>query len=132
ARYGIAADALAAVCPFLILSDVLLVSECVFTAIVLAALACVLAYRRRGERSGVRWLIAAGVLTGLATLTRSNGLLLLIPFALGVWPGRAQGLRHALVPLAVLVVATVVVVVPWTIRNESALHTCVPVSTQDG
>ncbi|MEA2479394.1 MAG: hypothetical protein QOJ07_1316 [Thermoleophilaceae bacterium] len=128
---ALVAIALAAVYPPLILIGGSLLTEPLFVALVLGTLAAVLAYRADPRRS---LLIGAGVLAGLTALTRTNGVLLLLPLALLVFgAGAAAAARrtragHA----AVFVAIALVTVAPWTIRNAVALHSFVPVSTEAG
>lgn len=81
------------------------------------------------------WLWAAsGGLFGLLALVRPEYLLLagLLPL---LWLGReALGgrLREAAVPAAVSLLATAMVLAPWTIRNAVVLDRFVPVSTGGG
>jgi 4-amino-4-deoxy-L-arabinose transferase-like glycosyltransferase len=119
---AIVAVALAAVDTPLILAGGSLHSEPLFVALVLAAVYVAL----RG-RTSLRWAAAAGVLVGLATLTRSTGLVLLVPL----------GLAFALRPLnpraaVVLVIAAAVTIAPWAMRNQVRMHAFIPVSTQVG
>jgi 4-amino-4-deoxy-L-arabinose transferase-like glycosyltransferase len=70
----------------LILVGGAVMSEPLFDVFMLASLAAVLAYRRSSHRYA--WALAAGVLGGLAALTRAQALILLIPLAIAVWDGR--------------------------------------------
>jgi hypothetical protein len=81
----------------------------------------------------------AGILWGFATLTRELSLYL-VPIAT-LWMLRPrsaprglkiQDLTPALGRAAVLVLATVLTVAPWTIRNAIVLRAFVPVSTMGG
>jgi hypothetical protein len=77
----------------------------------------------RARRAGaLGWTAAAGMLCGLAVLTRANGAVLLLALALAV-PRRA---------IPVLAAAAVLTVAPWTARNLQVLHAPVPVSTDLG
>jgi len=142
---GLLALGLAAAYPPLLIPSASLLSESLFIPLVLGAVVAALLYRRAPAR--LRWVAAAGLLAGLATLTRSNGLLLLLPLLLGVvraareasgsgetvGPGQAHRLAGGSVRAAtVLLAAFIVVVAPWTIRNAVALKAFVPVTTQGG
>jgi 4-amino-4-deoxy-L-arabinose transferase-like glycosyltransferase len=107
-----------------------LMSEPLFCVFMLGALSAAIAHRRSRHRYG--WALLAGVLTGLAILTRANGLILLLPLGLAVWDARPRLSLRALGPPVALVVLAVLVVSPWTIRNARTLHAFVPVSTQLG
>ena len=110
---GLAAAGLYAVYPAPAILGTTLLSEPLFVALMLAALLA-------GHR---RWLVTAGVLLGLAALTRPNGILLLLPLALlaGTW-------RRA-VALAAIAALTIA---PWTIRNYVVTDHLVPVATNTG
>jgi 4-amino-4-deoxy-L-arabinose transferase-like glycosyltransferase len=135
---GLTAMVLGAVYVPLITVGGSVMSEPLFVVIALAALCATVQYRRSAHRW--RWLVLAGVLGGLAVLTRANGMVLLPALVLAVWGGpdggrdreRGRFMRTALVPPASLVVVVLVVVAPWTIRNAVVLHSFVPVSTQLG
>jgi 4-amino-4-deoxy-L-arabinose transferase-like glycosyltransferase len=114
----------------LILVGGAVMSEPLFDVFMLASLAAVLAYRRSPHR--YRWALAAGVLGGLAALTRAQALILLIPLAIAVWDGRPWRSPRALAPPVVLVLAALLTITPWTIRNARELHHFVPISTQFG
>jgi 4-amino-4-deoxy-L-arabinose transferase-like glycosyltransferase len=77
------------------------------------------------ERGSLPLAVVAGALFGLATLTRET-VLYFLPFA-ALWLAwrRAGGVRRA----AAFLVASLAVVVPWTVRNYLAFDAFVPVST---
>jgi hypothetical protein len=128
---GLAALALAAVhLPFAMVGASL-VSETLFVTLEMAAVATAL-MAGRGRRPWA-WLAATGLLAGLAWLTRSNGVLLLLPLAIAAWSAaRGHGRRAAIGGVAVLLGAAALTVAPWTIRNAVAFHAFVPVSTETG
>jgi 4-amino-4-deoxy-L-arabinose transferase-like glycosyltransferase len=115
--------------PFILVGGAVM-SEPLFDVFMLASLAAVLAYRRSRHRYA--WALLAGVLAGLAALTRAQALILLIPLAIAVWDGRPWRARAALGPPLVLVLAALLTITPWTIRNARELHAFVPISTQFG
>ena len=132
-------------------------SENLLIVFVLAAVWAVM--RARRAEHPLPLIAAAGVLTGLATLTHQNGLVILVPLffaALGLglrrsW-ARSASLRStslrsgtprsttrrsshwakALLAPLVLVAATVLTIAPWTIRNAVVLHRFIPVSDENG
>jgi hypothetical protein len=77
------------------------------------------------ERGSTAIAAAAGGLLGLATLTRETVLYFLPVAALWLAYRRPGGARRS----AALVLAALVLVVPWTIRNYLAFDAFVPVST---
>ena len=126
---ALAATAIAVVYPPLLLVGSSLVSETVFVPLVLAGVWLVLRYR---DEQRLRWLLLAGVAGGLATLSRSNGFLIVLALGFGVWILRPRWSRRALAAPATLLGIAALVVLPWTVRNAIELHAFVPVSTQTG
>jgi hypothetical protein len=129
---GLAALALAAVhLPFAMVGAAL-VSETLFITFEMGAVVCALLAGRSAHP--LRWIAATGVLAGLAWLTRSNGVLLLLPLALAAWSamrGRGRG-RSAAAAVGVLLVAAALTIAPWTARNADVFAAFVPVSTETG
>jgi 4-amino-4-deoxy-L-arabinose transferase-like glycosyltransferase len=131
-RAGLAALAFAAVCPPQLVVGATLLSETAFTALALGALLVVLAsrepgrgvlagHRRDGSPRALRAAALAGLLVGLAVLTRVNGAVLLLPLLVLI--GRRP--RQA----GVLVAVAALTVLPWTLRNAVVLDAFVAVST---
>ncbi len=127
---ALVALALAAVYVPLITVGGAVMSEPLFDLFMLASLAAAIAHRRSLHR--YRYALLAGVLAGLATLTRANAMILLVPLAIAVWDVRPWRSRAAIGPPLVLVVAALLTIAPWTVRNAVELHAFVPVSTQFG
>jgi 4-amino-4-deoxy-L-arabinose transferase-like glycosyltransferase len=123
---GLIALGLAAIYPAFIELSGVLVAENLLTALVLAAVYAAL--RARRAEHPWAWIAAAGVLTGLATLTHENGVVLVIPLAIAAW----SATNGSVAAPAVLVAAGVLVLVPWTIRDAVELHRFVPVSDEAG
>ena len=126
---ALVAMAIAALYPPLVLVSGTLLSESLGLPLVLALVALVLAYRHEPRP---RWVApVAGLLFALALLDRPALVMFGLPLVAGLWgrPWRSWGaLRTPAVALAV----TVLVVVPWTIRNAVDFHALVPISTQSG
>jgi 4-amino-4-deoxy-L-arabinose transferase-like glycosyltransferase len=129
-RVALVAGLVAAIYPSLAVLGVALLSEPLFVALELAALYAVLRRRRPGGSWG--WLVAAGVLCGLAILTRANGAVLLVPLCLAVWTARPRRRLRSLAAPATVVAAAALTVLPWTARNADVLHAPVPVATDLG
>ena len=129
-RVALVASGIAAVYPPLIISGAVLLGEILFLTLELGAIAAALQHRRSTHR--YRWLVAAGILAGLASLTRSNGVVLLLPLLVACWPGRGAVSGRWLLQPATLLASALVVVAPWTVRNAVELDSFVPVATQSG
>lgn len=121
ARWAALAAALA---PSLAWLSTGLLAENLYVPLLLGAVVLVLRHR---DGPAWRWPLLAGLVVGASALTRSNGIVAVVPLLLGVWAVRRQW-RDA----ALLVAAVVVVLVPWTIRNAVELHTFAPLGTQAG
>ena len=127
---GLLAAALAAVFPPLVFAHFALISEPLFIVLELGVVACALAARRAG--GNWKWALAAGVLCGLAALTRSNGILFVIPALIGVWVARPRFSGAALAAPAAVLAGLVLTLAPWTIRNAVEFDAFIPTNTQTG
>jgi dolichyl-phosphate-mannose-protein mannosyltransferase len=122
-RTALVAMGLAALSPALVLFGASIISESLFAALEVGAVAAALQARRAERR--IRWALLAGVLAGLAALTRPQGLIALPAIALIAWrPDRRAALA--------IVVAGLGAISPWTIRNAITMHAFVPISTEAG
>jgi 4-amino-4-deoxy-L-arabinose transferase-like glycosyltransferase len=129
-RVGFVALAVAAVWPPMWLLGTALLSEVLFVPLVLGAVACLLRFRQCRQ---VGWVALAGLLLGLAGLTRANAPVLLLALTPAVWPrGKRRRSAAAYVPVAALVAVALLTVAPWTVRNANAFGRFVPVSSEDG
>ena len=132
-RTAIVAMALAAVyLPLITVGDALL-ADGLFAVLAVAAVLAALTARARSSRDSTPWWLVglAGALAGAATLTRTNGVVIVAVLALAVW-GRPWRRRTALAAPVALLTAAAVVIAPWSIRNALAFDAFVPVSTQGG
>ena len=131
-RIGIFAGIVGAIYPFLYVYDGLLYAESLYTFLLLAF--CYTLFRiQRAPRLSL--IIVSGVLLGLLSLTRPNGIALLGLFVL--WVGvmyRIKVLSRRTVLQSVLVVSllSLIFIAPWTLRNYKVTHTFVPVAVGDG
>ncbi len=128
---GLGAALLAAVYPSFIEYSGKLMSEPVAAFFVAGAL---LAFLWALDRKRARAWILPGLLLGAAVLTRPEYLpvaaaLVIVALTVGLRRGER---RAGLVSAAVLAVACVAVVAPWTVRNYLVLDRFVPVSTGGG
>jgi hypothetical protein len=121
---GVAAAALAALYPAMVMNDSVGLSESLTGPTVAAAL---LAALRLRERPGPGRALVLGLVVGLATLNRSEALLLApllgVPALL---PSRSLQLG------GLLLVATALTIAPWTIRNLTTFDRTTFLTTGDG
>jgi 4-amino-4-deoxy-L-arabinose transferase-like glycosyltransferase len=116
-----------AIYPPLIFFSADLGTESLFLFLVLAVF---FVFYQDKERSPLR-VFGLGVLAGLSTLCRPNGVALFPALALAIWfaiPNRAQATRR----IVLLGLAMAMVVLPWTYRNYRLYHKFVLVSTNGG
>jgi 4-amino-4-deoxy-L-arabinose transferase-like glycosyltransferase len=107
-RAAVAAGLIVAFYPGLVLSSAYLMPEPLYTSLMLASLIA-------GSRVTHARAVAAGVLAGLAALTRSLGLSLVPALAIGsVWPlWRAAAWRQRLAPVAIVALSFGLTLAPW-------------------
>lgn len=107
-----------------------LLTESLLVPLILAATNCAL--RSRTVTRRYPWILAAGVFSGLAALTRGNGIVVGVALALLVWTGTPRLSWRAILAPITLVLVTALTIMPWTIRNARAQHEFVPVTTEAG
>src|SRR5436190_17896583 len=126
-RVGLLSAAIAALYPTLVAADGSLMSESLYGLFVTVVL--LLAYRLIDRPSAGR-AAGLGAAIGLAALTRGEGLLFLPLLALPLaWRGVGGGAR--LLRLAAPLVATALVIAPWTVRNWIQFDRPILISTND-
>lgn len=122
---GLAAAALAAVFLPLITRDALLMSESLYGLLIACALLATLRFR---ERPTARRALALGAAIGLAALTRSEALLLVLLLAApAVWRKERWAAHFALVCAAVVAIC-----LPWCVRNSLEFDQPTLLTTGDG
>jgi 4-amino-4-deoxy-L-arabinose transferase-like glycosyltransferase len=130
-RVGIVAAVVAAIYPILIVADGSLLSESLYGVFIAASL--LLAYRLT-DKPTVGRAVALGAAVGAAALTREEALLLVVLLFLPL-AGIPSGFFRRRVPprmVGVAFLATVVVVLPWVIRNTTAFNRPVSITTGSG
>jgi 4-amino-4-deoxy-L-arabinose transferase-like glycosyltransferase len=127
---ALVAGAIAAIYPPLVLVGSSLMSESLYIPLGLAAVLAAL--HARDSRPQLWWAVLAGILVGLAALTRATELALLLPVVVLVWSRRPwRALRAVRAPVVVLA-ATLLTLVPWMVRNLDVMHTFVPITDESG
>lgn len=127
---GAIASLIVAVHPLLIYFGVYLWTETLYTLTITAIAYTML----RGLQAGrLRWIALSGLLLGVAALTRPQALLQ-APFMLLVvlLMLREQGWARRLLAGALLTLATLAPIAPWTARNMAAFNEFVFIDTHGG
>ena len=88
---------------------------------------------RSRKRFPMRNLVVAGLLFGLAALTKATALVALPATFLWLWVNRGKSfLRTVAQPIVMLLAATLITILPWTIRNYGVHRAFVLISTNRG
>ncbi len=95
--------------------------------------AAVLAFLWAKDGPRARWLLP-GLLFGATALARPEYLLVGAAFLVlaAIWVGSSAGWRPAAAAVALMLIAFLLPIVPWTIRNQVVLDRTVPISTGGG
>lgn len=128
---GRTAGWLAAVHPLLVFFSGYLLTESLFCVTLLLALLVSAEWVKTPRRGRA---LGAGLLWGVAALTRPTALPLPLLVALwSWWPlGLIVGSRERALQLAMLVLGVALVVGPWTVRNAVEFRAFIPVTTGGG
>lgn len=131
-QIGIIAGIFAAIYPFLYIYDGWLYSESLFTCLLLAL--CYTLYRLQySPRRSLQLL--SGLLIGLLSFTRPNGLAILVLFLLWCFIlGHVKVLQKRDVHKSMIatVLIALILIIPWSIRNYMVTHAIVPIAVGDG
>jgi 4-amino-4-deoxy-L-arabinose transferase-like glycosyltransferase len=131
-RIGLFAGILAAIYPFLYIYDGWLYSESLYIFLLFAFCYTLYHLQRTPHRS---LMLLSGLLLGLISLTRPNGLLILGLFLFWVMViGWARILPWRIVAQTAITVSllTLLLTLPWTARNYLVTQSLVPVAVGDG
>jgi 4-amino-4-deoxy-L-arabinose transferase-like glycosyltransferase len=133
-RIGVLAGIFAAIYPELYIYDGWLYTESLYTFLLFATCYGLYRLQHTPERNWRIW-ITCGVLLGLLSLTRPNGIIVIGLFIVWsiimVWQ---KFLSWRVTARGVLVTTFIafVLIVPWIIRNYLVSHTFIPVAIVDG
>jgi 4-amino-4-deoxy-L-arabinose transferase-like glycosyltransferase len=117
--------------PSQVFYTVTLLSEVLFTLLLMGGLLVLLARPWREEGIGWGRLVAAGFLFGAAALVRP--IALLIPGVLFVyWIFGSSRLRAAVTRAAVVALPMALLILPWTVRNLITMDSFILISTNAG
>ncbi|HEY8526051.1 MAG TPA: glycosyltransferase family 39 protein [Acidimicrobiales bacterium] len=129
ARVGLVAAAVFALWPNLVFHSGVVLTETLFLFLFVLMLLVALPTPELARHPGVRRLIAVGVLFGAAGLVRPVSLVIAPLFLVLWWP---DGVLRAVRNTALVGVATVAVIVPWTIRNAVSMDSPILLSANFG
>jgi SAM-dependent methyltransferase/4-amino-4-deoxy-L-arabinose transferase-like glycosyltransferase len=129
-KVGLVSAAVFALYPNAIAWLPLLFPESMFILLFVAALWLLVAFPPSSTRSRLLTAGAFGLLTGVAALTRGQGLVLPAVAAI-FWISR-DGWKRGLAQALVVTLAAAVLIAPWTIRNWVVLGSPVVISTNAG
>ena len=131
---GLLAGVIAAIYPELYIYDGWLYTESLY--IFLSFALCYTLYRIQRVRGEKTWLwVISGIVLGLLSLTRPNGLLLLalvIAWAIVLLWFKLLARSATLRGILMAVFIALALVTPWTVRNYLVSHAFIPVATGDG
>jgi 4-amino-4-deoxy-L-arabinose transferase-like glycosyltransferase len=130
-RVGAVAGALHAIFPSQVFYTGTVLSEALFTMLLVLGLLVLLWNPWR--RGGMPWqqLLIGGLILSYATMTR--GITLVFPLVLfGVWLFQLGDWRRAAMQTAIVFAGIAVLIVPWSLRNSLAFGTLVGPSTNLG
>jgi len=128
---GLIAALWVAVFPSLIFHTALLLSETLFCCLVMIVLTLLFSVPWRGPEIRPARLMASGAVLGLAALVRPLSLLIL-PFLFLVRLQAGSGFRGALRSAALGCAGTLVVMIPWTVRNALVMPEPLLISSNTG
>jgi 4-amino-4-deoxy-L-arabinose transferase-like glycosyltransferase len=96
--------------------------------------AAILAFLWAGDRGGTWPWLAPGLLFGLTAMFRPEYLFVGFAFVLlaAVWAWRQRGWQLGLGSAAILLMALILPILPWAVRNVVVLDRVVPISTGGG
>ncbi len=133
-RIGILAGVIAAIYPEMYIYDGWLYTESLFTFLLFAVCYGLFRLQRTSQRKWHLWILC-GILLGLLSLTRPNGMLVIGLFIIWAiimaWQKLLSWRVAARGALATTLLA-LVIIAPWTVRNYLVSHTFIPVATGDG
>ena len=128
---GRLAGLLLAVFPGHVFFSSLVLSEVTFTFLLAVAMLLILLIARQGRDGNILLVILLGVVVGLAALVRGQGLFLVVIAPLFWWLYSADW-RRALRRTALVLLAAMAVILPWSIRNYADMGSFVFISTNVG
>jgi 4-amino-4-deoxy-L-arabinose transferase-like glycosyltransferase len=133
-RIGVLAGVFAAIYPELYIYDGWLYTESLYIFLLFAICYGLYRLQRTPERNWPNWILC-GVLLGLLSLTRPNGIIVIGLFIIWsfimVWQ-KFLSLRMTIRGVLVSTLIAFVLIAPWTIRNYFVSHTFIPVAIGDG
>ena len=130
-RVGLAAAALLAFFPSQVFFSTLLMTEVLFTALLVLMAYLVARWTLEDPRPPAYRLLALGVLMGYMAIVRGEGSVLIGGVVL-LWWVVLRSWRRVLRPVSLLVAGVLLVIMPWTVRNLIQMDAPVLISTAVG
>src|SRR5712664_874580 len=128
-RVGYFAGVTAAIYPQFVRYPQTLYSEAFYLFLLFAGMALLIWALRHSSLLGA---VLTGVTFGLAALTRETTLIMPAIVGVSLWLARKKFSRNAAKVWLAMCAATVLTVLPWTVRNYFVLGTFVPIATNSG
>ncbi len=128
-RIALVAGIFAAIYPNLFIYDGWLYSESLYIFLLFAFCYSLYLVQRTAH---YRWMIVSGVCLGLLSLTRANGLIVLLLvaiWAIVLWRSGRLAWPVAAKSAAAVVLISLAIVAPWTVRNYVTFHEFIPTAT---
>jgi 4-amino-4-deoxy-L-arabinose transferase-like glycosyltransferase len=101
-----------------IVYSILLLTETLFTLLLLAGILCLFMYSSHNE---TKWIIFAGVLIGLSILCRPIALFLPVILAIILFLLFLNSYRNIYISILIFLVSVACIITPWVIRNYRSL-----------
>ncbi|HZS76935.1 MAG TPA: glycosyltransferase family 39 protein [Ktedonobacteraceae bacterium] len=133
-RIGLLAGLFAAIYPEMFIYTGWLYTETLYTFFLFALCYTLLRLMRKEGGAWSLWLIS-GILLGLLSLTRPNGIIviaLVVVWAIIMIWLKLLRRRVTLMGIVLTSLLACILIAPWTIRNYQVSHSFIPVATGDG
>jgi 4-amino-4-deoxy-L-arabinose transferase-like glycosyltransferase len=127
---GAVSAVIVALFPSLIFHTATILTETTFNFVLLCALLVLCWTPWEGWEPSWARLVISGALLGAAIEVRPIALFVVPMVLFALW--RTADWRRSLARFAVVAVAALAVMAPWTVRNESVMHAFVPIGTTTG
>jgi 4-amino-4-deoxy-L-arabinose transferase-like glycosyltransferase len=129
-KVGLLAGLFYALYPYLIFQSLTVIDTPIFTALIYAFIFLMVLLSERGDRKGYLLAAAGGVMLGLTALDRP--IVFALAIAIAAWFLLRLGLRQTIRRLSLVAVVSILVIVPWNVRNYQVFNAAVNIATTAG